>query len=168
MVPSCRASNGKMIPCQEDPKNPQDRKKTLLHWFGTRATFSCKTGYRVDESGLSLVCQEDGTWRNSSIMDNFCKLDCGQPNKEGLSRGGYNISPLQSPWAVAIYWLNKHICGGVLIRHNLVLTAAHCVCAVNEKKMYVPEMFRVGPSTSNNSIVSGNFGWSVKEIKISP
>jgi len=164
MVPSCKAHNGKMVPC----------KSSMGLAPLTTATFLCKTGFRGNESGLSLVCEEDGTWRNSSNMDNFCTLDCGQPNKEGLSRGGFNIRPAISPWSVAIFRLNatisviEHICGGVLIRHNLVLTAAHCVCVQQTKEMYAPQMFRVGPSTSNSSIVSGSFGWSVKEIKISP
>ncbi|KAJ8338775.1 hypothetical protein SKAU_G00355610 [Synaphobranchus kaupii] len=40
--------------------------------------------------------------------------------------GGKEVKPHSSPWMVSIQGKGKHICGGVLIKDQWVLTAAHC------------------------------------------
>ena len=40
--------------------------------------------------------------------------------------GGFNCKKNSQPWQVAVYYQKEHICGGVLLDRNWVLTAAHC------------------------------------------
>ena len=54
---------------------------------------------------------------------------CGH---QDLTRQSYGLDGVKWPWVVSIgnsvtdgSW--QHFCGGTLIDHNLVLTAAHCV-----------------------------------------
>ncbi|XP_047670841.1 granzyme B(G,H)-like [Tachysurus fulvidraco] len=41
--------------------------------------------------------------------------------------GGNEVKPHFRPYMVSVHLRNKHTCGGFLIRHDYVLTAAHCV-----------------------------------------
>ncbi|XP_047670975.1 granzyme B(G,H)-like [Tachysurus fulvidraco] len=41
--------------------------------------------------------------------------------------GGNEVKPHSRPYMVSVQINNKHMCGGFLIRHDYVLTAAHCV-----------------------------------------
>ncbi|XP_063800013.1 trypsin-like [Pseudophryne corroboree] len=40
--------------------------------------------------------------------------------------GGYECVPNSQPWQVSLQHFSRHVCGGVLIDENWVLTAAHC------------------------------------------
>ncbi|XP_053307522.1 transmembrane protease serine 9-like [Spea bombifrons] len=40
--------------------------------------------------------------------------------------GGTECAPNSQPWQSALYYFDEHVCGGVLIDENWVLTAAHC------------------------------------------
>ncbi|XP_034488422.1 modular serine protease-like [Drosophila innubila] len=162
LKPSCKNTNGEYIPCESNTPFPP----------GGQVTLRCKDGFKEHGEQPTIYCEEDGTWRNwnSTYMDNLCSLDCGVSTKEGLTKNAVRIDPEQTRWTLAIFFKKgtstdyEHICGGVLIRHNLVLTAAHCVCRTNTKNIYDHHLFRVGPSNSNTSIVSSDFGWSVKYI----
>lgn len=51
---------------------------------------------------------------------------------ESKVTGGYEAKPGAWPWQVSLqfYEINfgyKHLCSGILITHNAVLTAAHCI-----------------------------------------
>ena len=57
-----------------------------------------------------------------------------------LIMGGYNADPGEFPWFVQLKWVNrfsgeKNSCGGTLIKHNWVLTAAHCVMDFEDSQM---------------------------------
>lgn len=159
MVPICKFH--KNIPCND----------TLLP--GTEVTFRCKNGFEENGDQPKIFCREDGTWEhyNATYLNHFCTLKCGEPDKYGLTRNAPYISPEERPWTVPIYFQNishnnyKQICGGVLIRHNLVLTAAHCVCD-NEDKKYDAHLFRVGAPNSVDNIINRDFGWTVMAIKV--
>ncbi|KAI9297667.1 trypsin-like serine protease, partial [Neoconidiobolus thromboides FSU 785] len=41
--------------------------------------------------------------------------------------GGEEVKPaFKYPWIVSLQWKGSHVCGGTMIKNNLVLTAAHC------------------------------------------
>ncbi|XP_068098427.1 trypsin-like [Hyperolius riggenbachi] len=40
--------------------------------------------------------------------------------------GGEECEPYSQPWQAALYYFEKFACGGILIRQNWLLTAAHC------------------------------------------
>ncbi|KAL1124436.1 hypothetical protein AAG570_001064, partial [Ranatra chinensis] len=54
---------------------------------------------------------------------------CGRVSRTGRIVGGVEATPGEFPWLVSITRRGGHFCGGTLIHHNWVLTAAHCLCS---------------------------------------
>ena len=53
---------------------------------------------------------------------------CGQPQGEDKRIvGGMPAEPNEFPWIVGLSVNDTWFCGGSLINHNWVLTAAHCL-----------------------------------------
>merc|ERR1711936_534254 len=54
--------------------------------------------------------------------------ECGIEGPPSMDRivGGFEATPNQWPWQVALFIDNAWFCGGALISENYVLTAAHC------------------------------------------
>ncbi|KAI9297753.1 trypsin-like serine protease [Neoconidiobolus thromboides FSU 785] len=58
---------------------------------------------------------------NAGLFNNIIR------SKQKVILGGYQVKPsFKYRFMVSIQYKNRHSCGGVLIRHNKVLTAAHC------------------------------------------
>ncbi|CAL1570486.1 unnamed protein product [Knipowitschia caucasica] len=53
-------------------------------------------------------------------------IECGQQKSVARIIGGELSKPGEWPWQVSLRYQNSHVCGGVLISRNFVLTAAHC------------------------------------------
>lgn len=59
-------------------------------------------------------------------IDTSCGQKNGYQDQERIV-GGQNAEQNEWPWAVAIFTNGKQFCGGSLIDHQHILTAAHCV-----------------------------------------
>ncbi|KAF5903108.1 granzyme B-like, partial [Clarias magur] len=59
----------------------------------------------------------------------WCKANVPSPGGGMESRiiGGNEAKPHSRPYMVSVQINKKHVCGGMLIKNNYVLTAAHCV-----------------------------------------
>ncbi|KAK1176173.1 granzyme K-like [Acipenser oxyrinchus oxyrinchus] len=61
----------------------------------------------------------------------YLSADCLDIGSEII--GGKDVKPNSKPWMASIQIGNSHICGGVLIKDQWVLTAAHCSKLKGEK-----------------------------------
>ncbi|XP_056905456.1 transmembrane protease serine 13a isoform X1 [Takifugu flavidus] len=53
-------------------------------------------------------------------------LDCGLQRSTSRIIGGSMAQPGQWPWQLTLHFMGSHVCGGILISPDFVLTAAHC------------------------------------------
>lgn len=72
----------------------------------------------LDQQTVSLKCIECGRQKSTS------RIVGGKPSKEG-----------EWPWQVSLYFKGFHVCGGVLISRNFVLSAAHCMPSDDESSL---------------------------------
>ncbi|EDL22690.1 mCG12421, partial [Mus musculus] len=70
--------------------------------------------------------------------------------------GGFNCEKNSQPWQVAVYDNKEHICGGVLLERNWVLTAAHCYVDQYEVWLGKNKLFQEEPSAQHR-LVSKSF-----------
>ncbi|XP_064424762.1 transmembrane protease serine 5-like [Latimeria chalumnae] len=54
-------------------------------------------------------------------------LECGIRSKTARIIGGSDAMLGRWPWQVSLYHNSKHMCGGTIITHQWIITAAHCV-----------------------------------------
>ncbi|XP_054931569.1 uncharacterized protein Rtca isoform X4 [Dermacentor andersoni] len=72
-------------------------------------------------------------WSHQLARNTECGSPTVQPDVEVADRivGGQEAVPHSWPWQASIqmksFWPAAHFCGGVLVRNDLVITAAHCV-----------------------------------------
>ncbi|KAM4650927.1 transmembrane protease serine 5 isoform 2-T2 [Discoglossus pictus] len=53
--------------------------------------------------------------------------ECGSRSKSSRIIGGSDVTLGRWPWQVRLYLNNKHVCGGSIVSHQWIVTAAHCV-----------------------------------------
>ncbi|XP_041937268.1 transmembrane protease serine 3-like isoform X1 [Alosa sapidissima] len=64
-------------------------------------------------------------------------IECGSRARQGLRVVGGNASKAgQFPWQVSLHYQNQHICGGSVITHTWIITAAHCVYGFPEVSLW--------------------------------
>ncbi|XP_062329166.1 transmembrane protease serine 13a [Osmerus eperlanus] len=68
---------------------------------------------------ISKTCPDDKTVSLQCV-------DCGRQQSTNRIIGGALSQPGQWPWQLSLQYRGTHICGGVLISPDFVITAAHC------------------------------------------
>uniref|UniRef100_A0A3P8SLY7 Coagulation factor VIIi n=1 Tax=Amphiprion percula TaxID=161767 RepID=A0A3P8SLY7_AMPPE len=95
---------------------------------GERRRCSCSEGYQLAEDGWSCVAQEEpGLNQTDAVQTRVV--------------GGNHCPPGECPWQVLVQLNGNSHCGGVLVRPDWVITAAHCIH---------------GNSPDNLTVVAGN------------
>uniref|UniRef100_H3BGS8 Granzyme M n=1 Tax=Latimeria chalumnae TaxID=7897 RepID=H3BGS8_LATCH len=66
------------------------------------------------------------TCTSSKVVALKC-YECGIRSKTARIIGGSDAMLGRWPWQVSLYHNSKHMCGGTIITHQWIITAAHCV-----------------------------------------
>ncbi|XP_075045727.1 transmembrane protease serine 5 [Mixophyes fleayi] len=53
--------------------------------------------------------------------------ECGSRSKSSRIIGGSDVALGRWPWQVSLSLNNRHVCGGSIVAHQWIITAAHCV-----------------------------------------
>ncbi|KAF8774139.1 Mannan-binding lectin serine protease 2 like protein [Argiope bruennichi] len=107
----------------------------------TRLRYDCMDGYRL-EGEKYLFCMEDGSWSGNAPR---CIEDCGRSTLQagGKVTYGTNKPAGEFPWTVFLFMNDtKQTCTGVLLDHETVLTAAHCLVYDQDCTIYFGKYMR--------------------------
>ncbi|XP_016953156.1 serine protease grass [Drosophila biarmipes] len=64
---------------------------------------------------------------NQLVCAQFLEPNCGFMSPEALQNEGRQAHISESPWMAYLHDSGKFVCGGSLINHRFILTAAHCI-----------------------------------------
>ncbi|NWW32578.1 TMPS2 protease, partial [Panurus biarmicus] len=91
-------------------------------------------------------------------------IECGLPSKNVsiMNRivGGSGAVLGQWPWQVSLHVKGTHVCGGSIITHHWIVTAAHCV----EGRLSDPRSWRVYAGILNQNEMLFGSGYRVQQI----
>ncbi|KAJ1175419.1 hypothetical protein NDU88_000707 [Pleurodeles waltl] len=77
-------------------------------------------------TGLEHMWQIRGSCVSGRIVALKCS-ECGTRSKASRVIGGSDALLGRWPWQVSLYLSSKHVCGGSIVAHQWIVTAAHCV-----------------------------------------
>ncbi|XP_072314391.1 transmembrane protease serine 13a [Eucyclogobius newberryi] len=129
------AADGRFLPvCYSNWNKPYSDQTCAQLGFASSYETKVLSGYR--SKGLTMTTQDSNQYIQGLASDNSsCPnqqtvslqcVECGR--QESISRiiGGQVSKLGEWPWQVTLHFKGSHVCGGVLISQNFVLTAAHC------------------------------------------
>uniref|UniRef100_A0A3Q3J304 Peptidase S1 domain-containing protein n=1 Tax=Monopterus albus TaxID=43700 RepID=A0A3Q3J304_MONAL len=152
--------------------------------LGFRKSFATKAIQSNESIGLTVTQRPSlpiqGLIKNSSsscpgqeIVSLQC-VDCGQQKSSSRIIGGTVAKIGRWPWQVSLHFRSTHVCGGVLIAPDFVVTAAHCFpslldLVVSQWKVYAGVVSQVKlpqPYLVKKILLNTNFNNNTKDADI--
>ncbi|KAM3615407.1 uncharacterized protein V6R79_001786 [Siganus canaliculatus] len=108
--------------------------------LGFRTSYATKAIQSQSSAGLTLNSRSSAPIQGRVGVSASCPdqetvslqcLDCGQQQSTSRIIGGSVAKVGQWPWQLSLHFRDSHVCGGVLISRDFVLTAAHCFPSSN-------------------------------------
>ncbi|XP_069004206.1 transmembrane protease serine 13a [Embiotoca jacksoni] len=103
--------------------------------LGLRKSYMSKAIQSKQSIGLTLTNRTTAPLQGQVKVSSSCSnqkkvslqcVDCGKQQSTSRIIGGSKAKTGQWPWQLSLHFQGSHVCGGVLIAPDFVLTAAHC------------------------------------------
>ncbi|KFP03516.1 Transmembrane protease serine 2, partial [Calypte anna] len=140
---------------------------TYFYSQGVEPEGSFKTYMKLNTSAGNIDLYKKLYSSDSCASGNVVSLrciDCGLPTKSVniMNRivGGNGAALGQWPWQVSLHVQGTHVCGGSIITHEWIVTAAHCV----EGRFSDPHSWRVYAGILNQNEMLLRNGYRVQQI----
>ncbi|XP_037630802.1 transmembrane protease serine 13a isoform X1 [Sebastes umbrosus] len=127
------SQDGRFLPVCNRDWNPSFADKTCAQLgfrrsHNTRAIRSQSIGLQMTSSSSSFIQGQvnvSSSCPDQEVVALQC-VDCGRQQSTSRIIGGSVAKEGQFPWQLSLHFRGSHVCGGVLISPDFVLTAAHC------------------------------------------
>ncbi|XDV32502.1 hypothetical protein PO909_003297 [Leuciscus waleckii] len=114
------------------------------------------------QSNLESLWRFRGSCSTGKVIALKC-FECGTRAKLPRIIGGVEATLGRWPWQVSLYYSNRHICGGSIITHQWIVTAAHCVHNYRLPQVSSWVVY-AGIITSNSAKLAEYQGFAVERI----
>ncbi|XP_029027055.1 transmembrane protease serine 13a isoform X2 [Betta splendens] len=103
--------------------------------LGFRRSYASNAAPFRASAGLALTCGPSMPLQSQLHVSSSCPsqeavslqcVDCGRTRSASRIIGGAPSQLGQWPWQVSLHFRGSHVCGGVLVSVDFVVTAAHC------------------------------------------
>ncbi|XP_036973990.1 transmembrane protease serine 13a [Acanthopagrus latus] len=107
----------------------------ICNQLGFRKSFASKAIESEEATGLTVTSKSSLPIQGRVTVSSSCPnqetvslqcMDCGRQQSTSRIIGGSVAKVGQWPWQLTLHFRGSHVCGGVLISPDFVLTAAHC------------------------------------------
>lgn len=120
-----------VLPVQAKRKSPCSASVRSLHLFPKPCviniiTWALSSTARPDRKPPYNTIEEKRCVCCLSSQNRLPFPDCGRQQSTSRIIGGTVAKLGQLPWQLSLHFRGDHVCGGVLISPDFVLTAAHC------------------------------------------